>query len=303
MAGDTVLITGGTGFLGSALGHKLLAEQYTVAVLSRDANKVAREFGKSVQAYTSIDALPDAGTFDAVVNLAGAPIFDRRWSDQRKAVLRASRIELTRRLVDWMATSSGKPGVFVSGSAIGVYGNQGEKVLDETSSSVPDFSQQLCADWEEAAMSAEQFGIRVCRVRTGLVLGHRGGLLQRMLLPYRFGLGGRLGSGAQWMSWIHLSDWIRAVEAMVRSDSMRGAYNLTAPNPVRNQAFSETLARLLNRPQLMPMPSALLNALLGEMAVLVLGSQRVMPQRLLDEGFTFEFTELEAALRQLLENR
>ncbi|MBS3962997.1 MAG: TIGR01777 family oxidoreductase [Methylomonas sp.] len=301
MTSTHILITGGTGFLGGALAHRLVKNHHRVSVFSRDADKVARAFGESAQAYTSVDALPDAGGFSAIVNLAGAPMFDQRWSAQRKAVLRDSRIELTRRLVDWMDTSHDKPEVFISGSAIGIYGNQGDTLLDEASPANTDFAQQLCADWEQAARAAEALGVRVCRVRTGLVLGMNGGLLQRMLLPFRFGLGGRLGQGDQWMSWIHLIDWLRAVDTLIRDTRMNGAYNLTAPNPVRNAEFSATLARVLHRPQLLPLPEALLKPLLGEMAALVLGSQRVMPQRLLDAGFEFQQPQLEAALRQLLQ--
>ncbi|MGY6274557.1 TIGR01777 family oxidoreductase [Methylomonas sp. MgM2] len=300
MSTHSVLITGGTGFLGSALAHSLLQDRYSVAILSRNAVKVARAFGTQVQAFANVNELPDAGQFEAVVNLAGAGIFDRPWSDARKQILRSSRIDLTERLVAWIKQSDKPVDVLVSGSAIGFYGDQGESILDEESQPKYDFGHQLCADWESAALPAETAGTRVCLIRTGLVLGSGGGILQRMLLPFRFGLGGRLGSGEQWMSWIHVDDWVAIVRTMIENRDMRGPYNAAAPNPVRNREFSATLAALLNRPMLLPMPEQALKLILGEMATLVLGSQRVMPQRLLSHDFKFKYQDLEAALRNIL---
>lgn len=300
MNAKAVLITGGTGFLGSALTRRLLASGHKVTVFGRDAAKVSAMFGSTVDAATQISALPDAGQYKAVVNLAGAGIFDRLWTASRKQVLRDSRIELTNRLTNWIAESSQPPGALISGSAIGIYGDCGNQLLDESSSGPSDFAQQLCADWEAAAMRAEANGCRVCLIRTGLVLGNNGGILQRMLLPFRLGLGGRMGDGQQWMSWILIDDWLSIVETMIDNPDMAGAYNATAPNPVSNQTFSETLAGVLHRPLLLPLPAMALKLLLGEMASLVLGSQRVLPQRLLAGGFQFSQTQLEPALRQLL---
>lgn len=300
MSNKPILITGGTGFLGSALAFDLLNSQQSVVVFSRQADTVARVFGDQVQAITHIDQLPDAGRFKAIINLAGAGIFDQRWSESRKAVLRESRINLTKQLVDWIMQSKQKPEVLISGSAIGVYGDHGDEILDENTLAVSDFSQQLCADWESAALMAHSGGVRVCLIRTGLVLGQGGGLLKRMLLPFRFGLGGKLGNGQQWMSWIHLQDWLAIVKLMLEDAGMQGAYNATAPSPVTNQAFSAGLAEVLNRPMLLPMPAFLLRLLLGEMADLLLGSQRVLPQRLLKQGFQFKFSQLDPALRNLL---
>lgn len=300
MTNKPILITGGTGFLGSALTFDLLQRNQQVVIFSRNAQTVARAFGDKVQAVTHIDQLPDAGSFRAIVNLAGAGIFDQRWNEARKSVLRDSRIKLTQQLVDWIIQSKEKPGVLINGSAIGVYGSHADEIIDENSPAISDFSQQLCADWEAVAMQAQAVGVRVCLIRTGLVLGQDGGLLKRMLLPFRFGLGGRLGNGQQWMSWIHLQDWLAIVKAMLDEHTMQGPYNATAPTPVTNQAFSSNLASVLNRPMLLPMPEAVLKLLLGEMSGLVLGSQRVMPQRLLNEGFKFKFSQLDPALRDLL---
>lgn len=300
MSTQSILITGGTGFLGSALTHQLLQDHYDVVILSRNAEKVARAFGKQVQAVTRVADLADAGRFKAIVNLAGAGIFDSRWSDARKQLLRDSRIKLTAQLVEWIKNSDSPPEVLVNGSAIGFYGDQGDKVLTEESVPKLDFAQQLCADWETAAFPAEAAGVRVCLIRTGLVLGPGGGVLQRMLLPFRLGLGGRMGNGRQWMSWIHIVDWLAIVRTMIDNPDMRGPYNATAPTQVSNQQFSATLARVLKRPMLLPMPEALLKLLLGEMASLVLGSQRVMPQRLLAQNFQFQYAVLDTALRDIL---
>lgn len=300
MSNKPILITGGTGFLGSALTFKWLQENQAVTVFSRSADKVQRAFGDQVQAVTRIEDLPDASNYKAVVNLQGAGIFDQRWSESRKQVLRASRIDFTRQLVDWVKRSNSPPEVLVNGSAIGFYGDQGDVLLTEQSQPRVDFSQQLCADWEQAALQAEAAGARVCLIRTGLVLGQDGGLLKRMLLPFRFGLGGRLGRGDQWMSWVHLQDWLQIVQTMIDKPDIRGPYNATAPIPVTNAEFSNCLAGVLNRPLLLPMPEFALKLLLGEMATLVLGSQRVIPQRLLDQGHPFQFTQLDIALRNLL---
>lgn len=297
----SILITGGTGFLGSALARRLSAKQYAVTVFGRDADKIRKQFGADVGAATRFADLPDAGTFDAVVNLAGAGIFDRYWTEPRKKVLRDSRIELTRELVTWIAAGSKAP-VLVNGSAIGVYGDQGDTLLSEASPAKADFAQQLCADWEAAALAAADHGSRVCLIRTGLVLGRGGGLLQRMLPAFRLGLGGSMGDGQQWMSWIHLEDWLAAAEAMIADPAMSGAYNATAPEPATNREFSRTLAAVLGRPMLLPLPAGLLKLLLGEMSALVLGSQRVKPERLLAHGFQFQYSQLRPALDAILHN-
>jgi hypothetical protein len=193
-----------------------------------------------------------------------------------------------------------KPELLISGSAIGYYGDQSDTVLTEQSTPYEDFSQQLCADWEAAAKQAEQFGVRVCLIRTGLVVANGGGFLQRMLLPFRLGLGGRLGDGRQWMSWIHRQDWINIARTMIADSTMQGAYNATAPTPVTNTDFTRILAQCLKRPALLPVPTWLLKILLGEMSQLVLGSQRVLPERLSAQGFKFQYDDLAAALNEAL---
>jgi len=298
-----ILLTGGTGFIGSALTRRLLGQGWDVSVLSRNPDSVAIHCGPGVKALGSLKLIkPDDG-YDVVINLAGAPIFGARWTDARKKIIRDSRIGLTEELVACIARLTDKPKLLISGSAIGFYGDQGDTVLTEGSAPVNDFSQSLCADWEAAAKQAEQYGVRVCLMRTGLVIGHGGGLLQRMLLPFRLGLGGRIGGGRQWMSWIHLHDWIRIAECMITDSSMQGAYNATAPNPVTNTEFTRTLADCLKRPALLPAPGCLLKNLLGEMSQLVLGSQRVLPERLLAQGFIFDYSDLAGAIDQALSGK
>lgn len=295
-----ILITGGTGFIGRVLAQNLAKQGYEVTVLSRHPDTVEKICGPGIKALDSLDKLKQKDTYPVIINLAGAPIFDVRWSDARKQIIRDSRINLTKQLVACMAIMTVKPTLLISGSAIGYYGEHGDTVLTEQSATHTDFSGQLCADWESEAKKAELLGIRVCIIRTGLVLGDGGGLLQRMLLPFRLGLGGRLGNGQQWMSWIHRDDWLAIANRMITNASMQGAYNATAPNPVTNSAFTQVLAHGLKRPALLPVPACLLKLLLGEMSALVLGSQRVLPERLLAEGFKFQYNDLSSALTEVL---
>ncbi|HSN24424.1 MAG TPA: TIGR01777 family oxidoreductase, partial [Methylomicrobium sp.] len=217
-----ILVTGGTGFIGRALVKALQIEGHEVTVLSRSPETVEKLCGPEAIGLGHLSYLPPEKSFEVVINLAGAPIFDVRWSDERKRVIRESRIALTEQLVACIERMNVKPKLLISGSAIGYYGNQGDTPLTEASEGLPDFSHQLCLDWEEAAMRASIFGLRVCLIRTGLVIAEDGGLLQRMLLPFRLGLGGRIGSGGQWMSWIHRQDWIKIALTMISDESMQG---------------------------------------------------------------------------------
>ena len=295
-----ILITGGTGFIGCALAQHLRQQGHVITVLSRQPETVPILCGAGIKAVSQLEQLLSDAPYQVIINLAGAAIFDARWSDARKHLIRTSRIAFTEQLVATIARMPIKPALLISGSAIGYYGNQGDTVLTEQSATIPDFSQQLCTDWEAAAMQAELLGLRVCIIRTGLVIGANGGLLQRMLLPFRLGLGGRLGSGLQWMSWIDRQDWINIADTMINDTTLQGAYNATAPNPVTNAEFTQTLARCLKRPALLPIPAGVLRLLLGEMSELVLGSQRVIPERLLAQGFTFQVNDLTHAINHAL---
>ncbi len=297
-----ILITGGTGFIGQSLCPALLAAGHTLTVLSRKPEKVTTLFGNQVTPINSLQELADSDHFDAIINLAGAPIFGGRWTPQRKQILLHSRIDITHALIEFIARAQTKPEVFLSGSAVGFYGDQGDKSVDENSLSHDEFGHQLCAEWEEAAEKAETHGVRVCLLRTGLVVGKKGGFLQPMILPFKLCLGGRLGSGMQWMPWIHIDDHVAICLALLNNTELNGKFNLTAPNPVTNKVFTQTLAGILKRPALLPAPASVLKLMLGEMSELLLGGQHAIPKRMQDAGFQFKFPELDAALRDVLGN-
>jgi uncharacterized protein (TIGR01777 family) len=295
-----ILLTGGTGLIGRRLCKHWLAQGHQLTVLSRKPDDVARLCGANVRGIAHFD---DIGTqhVDAVVNLAGAPIADRPWTRKRKILLWDSRITLTEQLVTWLERREQKPDVLISGSAVGWYGDGGERELDENAQPVSeDFASRLCIAWEETAQRAESLGIRVVLVRTGLVLADEGGMLQRLLPPFKMGMGGPIGNGRQWMPWVHIEDQIALIDFLMNRDDARGPYNACAPSPVRNRDFAKTLASVLHRPSFMPMPAVALRVLLGELSILLLGGQRARPDRLQEAGFTFRFTDLRAALENLL---
>ncbi|MGR9099719.1 MAG: TIGR01777 family oxidoreductase [Gammaproteobacteria bacterium] len=295
-----ILITGGTGFIGRALCKTLVRNGHDLTVLSRRPEKVAELCGESVKSIGSLDSLTSGDRFDAIINLAGEGIADARWTARRKQILRDSRIGITSRLVSYIETAEQKPGVLISGSAVGYYGDSGDAERFESSGFRDDFGHRLCAEWEETARKAETFGVRVCIVRTGLVIGENGGFLKRMLPVFKSGLGGRIGDGRQWMSWIHRRDYIRIIELLLATPELHGIFNATAPNPVTNAEFSATLARVLHRPAIFPVPAFVLRTLLGEMSELLLGGQKVLPERLQKEKFEFEFADVEQALIDVL---
>ncbi len=292
-----ILLTGGTGLIGRALCRQWAAAGHQLTVLSRDPTRVARECGPEVRGIAQLEVL-DGEHLDAVVNLAGAPIADKPWT--RKAELWRSRIDTTERLIEWLRGRSQKPRVLLSGSAIGFYGDSGEKPVSEADSVAgPDFAGELCLAWEQVANEAEKLGIRVVNLRTGLVLAADDGFLLRLLPPFRFGLGARLGSGRQWMPWIHLQDQIGAIDFLLNRSDAQGPYNLCAPEPVRNRDFTEALGRALRRPARLLIPAFALR-LMGELSILLLGGQRARPERLLADGYVFRYPELDTALADLL---
>jgi hypothetical protein len=237
---------------------------------------------------------------DAVVHLSGASIAGRRWTPKRKAVLRSSRIDSTRVLVDTLSGLKRKPRVFVCASAIGYYGNSGDEVLTESSEGGADFLAFLTRDWEAEARRAELAGIRTALLRFGVIFSSEGGALQRMLMPFKYGVGGRLGSGSQWMSWVMLEDAVEIARSAIASDEFLGPVNVVAPNPVHNSEFTRIAATALHRPAVFSAPAFVLRAVLGEMADLLLASQRVVPERLVAMGYKFRFANLEAALQSIL---
>ena len=296
-----VLITGGTGFIGRELASSLLADGHSVTVLTREITSSGNRVPSGAKA---IRDLARADTVDAVVNLAGANLGAARWNPVTKMGFRTSRIDTTRRLVDWMSRLAVKPKVLVSGSAIGWYGPHSDDKLTETAPAGSDFSATLCRDWEAEAQKASTLGVRVCTLRTGIVLGPDGpaggGALAQMLPAFRLGGGGPMGSGQQWMSWVHRADLLALIRFLIEREMASGPYNGTAPEPVTNAEFAKTLGRVLKRPAILPMPGFALKMIVGEMAEILLSGQRVIPQAALDQGFRFRFPTLEAALRDVL---
>ncbi len=295
-----ILITGGTGLIGRHLCRALLAEGHELTVFSRKPETVPSRCGMGVHAIGALDEWKPGQAFDAVINLAGEPIIDAPWTPQRKQVLWQSRVTLTGELVRHIAAAEQKPAVLLSGSAVGYYGDRGGAMLDETMPPGADFPAQLCKAWEEAARGAEAAGVRVCRMRTGLILSKDGGLLGSMLLPFRLGLGGRIGDGEQWMSWVHIDDYVAMVLKLLHDPQAGGPYNMTAPHPVTNAEFTSTLASILGRPAPFAAPAALLRLGMGERATLLLEGQRVMPKRMQAAQFHFAHPDLSNALRDLL---
>jgi len=295
-----ILITGGTGFIGRTLCHRLLDSGHELIVLSRRPERVTKLCGKSVTAISNLEDLSSEEIINAIINLSGEGIADRLWTKRRKQELLDSRINITKQLIAFVARAEQKPSVMISGSAIGYYGCNGEAELDETTDNPDDFAQQLCKQWEAAAEPVKEHSVRLCILRIGLVIGGDGGFLKRMLLPFRLGLGGRLGNGQQWMSWIHKEDLITIIETLLSTAELEGIFNATAPQPVTNAEFSACLANNLHRPAIFPVPAIVLKLLLGEMSELLLGGQKVVPERLLEQYFPFQYKSLDSALKAVL---
>lgn len=308
-----VLITGGTGFIGRSLCRRWLAAGHDLTVLTRQPGAARQRLGNQLAVLEKLPGSPGSDHYDVVVNLAGAPIADRPWTQQRKRVLRDSRIQLTDNLLKALQALPRLPSLLISASAIGYYGNQGDQVLDETTEphfeltasqfARDDFAHQLCCDWEAEAARAEQFGIRVCTLRLGLVVGQGGGIVQRMSLPFKLGLGGPLGSGQQWMSWVHREDVLGMIDYLVQHETLQGVFNATAPVPVTNEVFSKTLAAQYQRPCWLRVPALVLQLGLGEMSELLLGGQRVLPRRIQEAGYHFQYNTIDKALAEVCQSR
>lgn len=289
-----VLVTGGTGLVGKTLCDALRGAGHAVTVVSREPGRVP---GRSV-GWDGVQAvMPET---DAIVNLAGESIADGRWTTARKAAIRESRIEATRALVRAVEASTPRPTVLINASAIGWYGPRGDEPLDETARPGDDFLARVCRDWEVEALRAEPLGLRVVRLRLGVVLAPNGGALATMLVPFRACLGGPIGGGGQWMSWIHRDDVVGLALAALGSDAYTGAVNATAPNPVTNRDFAHALGRVLGRPAVLPLPGFALRVVLGEMATMLLTGQRVLPAVAERNGYAWRQPELAAALAACL---
>ncbi|MCP1328621.1 TIGR01777 family oxidoreductase [Halomonas sp. 707D4] len=298
-----VLITGGSGFVGRRLCERLLARGDRVDVVSRSPSKAARTLPGECQVRDSAMGFIETPP-EAVVNLAGESIAGKRWSEAQKKRLLASRVESTTALVEFCRAleKAGKPlpSVMVSGSAMGYYGDQGRRVVDEQTPPHAEFAHRLCAQWEAAVEPVTDLGVRLALLRTGLVLDAGGGTLAKMLPPFKFGLGGRFGDGRQFMPWVHRDDLVEAILYLIDQPSLEGPFNGSAPHPVTNAEFTRTLARQLHRPALFPVPAFALKAGLGEMSRLLLTGADMRPARLLEAGFGFRYPTLDEALDEIL---
>ncbi|NVN81698.1 MULTISPECIES: TIGR01777 family oxidoreductase [unclassified Vibrio] len=301
-----ILLTGGTGFIGSELVKSWNTDDVTL--LTRSPEKAKQNLNhlnqNNLHYIQSLDELSNLNDFDVVVNLAGEPIADKRWSEEQKERICSSRWHITEKLVELIHASSNPPEVFISGSAVGYYGDQQQHPFDE-SLQVEDesFPHKVCAHWEEIAKRAESDNTRVILLRTGIVLGENGGALKKMLMPYKLGVGGPLGSGKQYMPWIHMLDMVRAINHLLSMPHAQGEFNMCAPHPVTNKLFSSTLAKQLGRPHFLFTPKWAMSLLMGESSCLLFDSIRSKPKKLTEMGFIFSYSRIEPALKNLLQHQ
>jgi uncharacterized protein len=294
-----VLLTGSSGFLGSALLPSLKTRGFEVTRLVRGVPSKEDEIRWNPAWSPTTEAISG---FDAVIHLAGETVVGR-WTADKKTRIRDSRVTGTRNLVHGLLEAKDRPRVLISASAIGYYGDRGDEPLNESSASGSGFLADVCREWEAAAQPAMDAGIRTVLLRTGVVLSGNGGALGKMLPPFRMGVGGNLGSGRQWMSWIHLQDWIGALHHILKNDLVQGPVNLVGPKPVTNAEFTKTLGSVLSRPTIFPVPAFVAKLAFGQMGEeVLLGSQRVEPARLVTSGYPFQYSELRSALEAILKH-
>ncbi|MBQ4835449.1 MULTISPECIES: TIGR01777 family oxidoreductase [Pseudoalteromonas] len=298
-----ILITGGTGLIGQEL-CKFLVNKYNLVILTRNELKARHLLGQIGQNSRFVACLSevDFNDIDIIINLAGEPIADKRWSDKQKQAIIQSRVGITEQIAAYVNAAHNRPHTFISGSAIGFYGRQPADVAVDESYDNPynEFSHQLCRDWEQAALKTKSEQTRVCLLRTGVVLSRRGGALKKMLPAFSWGMGGPMASGEQMMSWIHIDDMIQLILFLIRHDELEGAFNATAPNPVSNKEFSDCLATVLNRPAFFWLPESFLKWAFGEMSDILIYGQKVIPKKALDANYRFRYQSLEEALKQIM---
>lgn len=294
-----ILITGGTGFIGSKLCQHFLSAGHTISVLSRKKEH-AFSAGQTIHLITDLSETKQP--YDVIINLAGQPLNENRWNESVKKRICDSRVQTTQKVIDYIRTAGTKPKLLLSGSAIGFYGCSVDQEFTEDSKPADTgFTHQLCQAWESAAITAATMGVRVCLLRTGVVLGKQGGALQAMLTPFKLGLGSQLGNGQQWMSWIHMDDMVGAIDFLMQHPELSGPFNLTAPVAVNNQTFSRSLAKALHRPCFFKMPQFVVKLLFGEMGeTLLLRGQHVKPLRLEKAGYVFKFPTVELAFNDIV---
>ncbi|WES66941.1 TIGR01777 family oxidoreductase [Superficieibacter sp. HKU1] len=294
-----ILITGGTGLVGRHLIPRLLELKHQVTVVTRNPEKARHTFSDRVTYWKGLAGQTHLNEIDAVINLAGEPIADKRWTEAQKQRLCNSRWNMTQQLVDLINASDTPPAVFISGSAIGYYGDLGEVVVNEEEPPHNEFTHKLCARWEQIACGAQSDKTRICLLRTGAVLARHGGMLAKLLPIFRLGVGGPIGDGRQYLAWIHIDDMVNAILWLLDND-LRGPFNMVSPYPVRNEQFAHALGHALHRPAILRAPAPIVRLMMGESSVLVLGGQRALPKRLEAAGFAFRWHDLEEALQDLV---
>jgi len=296
-----VLVTGATGFIGNHVMRRCAERGWSAWAWTRDPARARARLGPTASLASRLDDIPADAPIDAIVNLAGAPVIGPPWTRARRRLLIESRVKTTQAVLEWSARRAVRPRVIVSASAIGFYGPADDRWLDESSPPQPvSFQSQLCMAREQAANAAADLGMRVVNLRIGVVLGADGGLLPRLALPAKFGLAAVLGDGSQWMSWIHIDDLLRVVELALTDDGLQGPVNAVSPEPARQREFQRALTRKLGRPLWLRVPAWVLDTALGEMAELLVRSQRVAPRRLTGQGFEFRYPAVDAALGEAL---
>ncbi|HEI8866491.1 TIGR01777 family oxidoreductase [Serratia sp. AKBS12] len=299
-----ILITGATGLIGSSLTRRLSALSHQITVLTRNVERARGRLGDNdIRYWSTLQDKQNLDDIDAVINLAGEPIADKRWSKAQKERLCRSRWELTERLASLINASATPPAVLISGSAVGYYGDQDQAVVTEDEAPQDEFTHRLCQRWETLALRAQSDATRVCLLRTGVVLAPRGGALAKMLPPFKLGLGGPIGNGRQYLPWIHLDDMVNGIIFLLEHPTLHGPFNMVAPYPVHNEQFAATLAKVLDRPAILRVPALVIKLMMGEAAVLVLGGQRAVPKRLEEAGFSFQYFELEQALEAVINHQ
>lgn len=297
-----ILITGGTGLIGRHLIVRLLTLGHAVCVVTRSPEKARQRLDGRVEIWPGLQNISSLDGIDAVINLAGEPIADKRWTEAQKQKLCDSRWILTQRISELIQASTTPPAVLISSSATGYYGDLGEVVVTEEEPPHNEFTHKLCARWEQIACGAQSEHTRVCLLRTGVVLAAKGGILGKMLPPFKLGLGGPIGNGRQYLAWIHIDDMVNGILWLLDND-LRGPFNMVSPYPVRNEQFAHALGHALDRPAILRVPASAMRLLMGESSVLVLGGQRALPKRLEAAGFSFRWYDLDQALENILGKR